>query len=147
MPKTSVLMTILVALAWPVMAADVVLPTWDVREFAEARTIELRTVGDEEGEYWSPVWVVVVDGTVFVRLGRRAADRIKFNATFPDVGVRVGGKQFERVHAEPAARDAERVAAAMAEKYWTDIFVRWLSHPLTLRLVPLAGTPVSGGAE
>ena len=31
---------------------------------------------------------------------------------------------------------AERVAAAMADKYWSDIFVRFFAHPLTLRLKP-----------
>ena len=30
---------------------------------------------------------------------------------------------------------AEKVGAAMADKYWSDIFVRSASHPLTLRLV------------
>ena len=31
---------------------------------------------------------------------------------------------------------APEVAAAMADKYWSDIFIRWFPHPLTLRLVP-----------
>ncbi len=111
-------------------------PVWDPAEFAGANTIELRTVSNEEGEYWFPVWVVVIDDSVFVRLGTRAAERIKFNTLFPDVGVRVGDKEFNRVHAEPASEYAVRVAGAMADKYWTDIFIRWLEHPLTLELVP-----------
>jgi len=31
---------------------------------------------------------------------------------------------------------ASQVDAAMADKHWSDVFVRWLDHPLTLRLVP-----------
>ena len=31
---------------------------------------------------------------------------------------------------------AEKVAAAMGDKYWSDVFVRFFSHPLTLRLAP-----------
>jgi hypothetical protein len=33
---------------------------------------------------------------------------------------------------------ADAVAQAMADKYWSDVFVRFFSHPLTLRLVPPA---------
>jgi len=115
-------------------------PAWVPKEFAAMNTIELRTTSDEDGDYWFPVWVVVIDDAVFVRLGSRAAERIKFNAKFPDVGVRIGDKQFERVHAEPAPEYAVRIAGAMASKYWTDIFVRWLDHPLTLELVPARGS-------
>lgn len=114
---------------------------WDPAAFASAQTIEIRTIGDDEGEYWFPVWVVVIEERVFVRLGTKAADRIKFNTMFPDVGVRVGETQFNRVHAKPATAFAERVEQAMADKYWTDIFVRWFAHPLTAELVPLSGTP------
>lgn len=140
MSKVSTLSAVL-ALVAVAAAAEPQGPAWVVQEFAAAETIELRTVGDEEGEYWFPVWAVVVDDRVFVRLGQRAADRVKFNAMFPDVGVRVGDKQFNRVHAEPAPEYAAQVATAMAEKYWSDIFIRWFSHPLTAELVPLAGTP------
>lgn len=121
-------------------------PEWVPAEFAAANTIELRTIGSGEDPYWSPVWVVVIDDAVYVRLGSRAAERIKFNTSFPDIGVRLGDKQFDRVHAQPAADYAVRVAGAMADKYWTDIFVRWLDHPLTLELVPAAvPAPVAPG--
>lgn len=109
---------------------------WDPEAFEEASQIELRTITPEEGEYWFPVWVVVVDGSVYVRLGSRAAERIRMNAKFPEVGVRLGNQQFDRVIAEPAADYSERVAAAMGDKYWSDLLIRWLSHPLTLELVP-----------
>lgn len=109
---------------------------WDAKLFDQASQVELRTITPGEGEYWFPVWVVVIDGAVYVRLGSRAAERIRLNDKFPEIGVRLGTQQFDRVIAEPAADYAERVNSAMADKYWTDIFVRYLSHPLTLELVP-----------
>jgi hypothetical protein len=29
---------------------------------------------------------------------------------------------------------AEKVAAAIAQKYWSDVVIRWFPHPLTVRL-------------
>jgi len=43
------------------------------------------------------------------------------------------------VRAVPAPDYAERVAKAMAAKYWSDLIVHHFSHPLTLRLVPEPG--------
>jgi hypothetical protein len=31
---------------------------------------------------------------------------------------------------------ADRVAVAMGEKYWSDVFVHYFPHPLTMRLEP-----------
>lgn len=133
----------------PVGAMGGTIEDWDPRMFSESETIEIRTISNEEGEYWFPVWVVVIEDKVFVRLGSRAAERIKFNRTFPDIGVRVGDLEFERVHAEPASTYVERVAGAMADKYWSDLFIRWLAHPLTLELRPAKSTgkkPAASGA-
>ena len=117
-------------LAAPSAAAE-----WTPRAYAGASTIELRTVAAGEGEHWFPVWVVVVDDQVYVRLGPRAAGRVDKNQTAPYVGVRILGQQFERVRGVPAPDDAARVAKAMAAKYWGDLIVHHLSHPLTLRLI------------
>ena len=121
-------------LATPSAAAE-----WTPRAYAGASTIELRTVAAGEGEHWFPVWVVVIDDQVYVRLGPRAAGRIEKNQAAPYVGVRILGQQFERVRAVPAPDYAERVAKAMAAKYWSDLIVHHFSHPLTLRLVPEPG--------
>src|SRR5438067_13411973 len=118
-------------LAAPSAAAE-----WTPRAYAGASTIELRTVAPGEGEHWFPVWVVVIDDQVCVRLGPRAAGRIEKNQAAPFVGVRILGQQFERVRAEPAPDYAARVAKAMAAKYWSDLVVHHFSHPLTLRLAP-----------
>jgi len=82
------------------------------------------------------VWLVVLDGQLYVRLGDRAARRVEENETEPVLGVRIAGQQFDRVVGEPAPEKADAVAAAMAEKYWSDVFVRFFDHPLTLRLTP-----------
>jgi hypothetical protein len=110
--------------------------SWTPREWATASTIELRTKCPGEAEHWFPVWVVVLDDQVYVRLGTRAANRIACNETSPYLGVRIGGQQFDRVQGVPVPGDAGRVAQAMAAKYWSDLIVHYMSHPLTLRLVP-----------
>jgi len=108
---------------------------WDPEAFRNEETLEFLTVGAAEGEHWSPVWLVVLDGQVYIRLGSRAAGRIEGNTTAPYLGVKIAGEQFARVRADPAPDMAEPVAAAMADKYWSDLFVRYFSHPLTMRLV------------
>ncbi len=115
--------------ATSVLGAD-----WDANAFKEAETIDLRTIGAEEGEYWFPVWVVVIDDQVFVRLGSRAAERIRANQTGAEIAIRVNDRLFDKVQTQDAADYVDRVADAMAEKYWSDIFVRYFSHPMTLRL-------------
>ena len=109
---------------------------WDPAAFAKEDTLKLRTTGPEEGAYWFPVWLVVIDGQVYVRLGTRAAGRVEHNTTAPILGVEVAGQHFDRIQGVPAPDYADRVAKAMADKYTSDIFVHWFSHPLTLRLVP-----------
>lgn len=132
-PTTMSIVCVLVAM----LAAAVALPAgWQPAEIAKQNTIKLRTTGPQEGEHWFPVWVVVLDDQVYVRLGSRAATRAEQNTTAPYLGVEVGGQRFDKVRAVPAPESAERVGAAMASKYWSDILVRYMSHPLTLRLVP-----------
>src|SRR2546427_10566990 len=109
---------------------------WKPRTYASESTLELRTTAPGEGDHWFPVWLVVLDDQVYVRLGTRAAGRIERNTTKPYVGVRVAGQQFDRIKAEPAPEHVEPVARAMAAKYWSDVVVRHMDHPLTMRLVP-----------
>jgi hypothetical protein len=113
-----------------------VVPQWDPAAFRDLDTLQFLTVGPEEGPHWSTVWLVVIDGQVYVRLGSRAAGRMQRNTTAPFVAVRIGGREYERVRAEEAKEMITRVAAAMADKYPSDLFVRYVSHPLTMRLVP-----------
>jgi hypothetical protein len=125
-------MALLLALLTPVgaMAAD---PEWTPDRWRDEDTLQLHTV-DAEGPYDFPVWLVVLDGDLYVRLGSRAARRVEGSTTWPALGVDVGGRHFARVQAESVPAMAEAVNEAMAEKYWSDVFIRFFSHPLTLRL-------------
>jgi len=116
-------------------AAPLAAAEWKPRAWAGESTLQLRTTGPAEGEHWFPVWLVVIDDQVYVRLGSHAANRIARNQTAPYVGVRIAGQEFPHVGTEPAPEQVERVARAMAAKYWSDVIVRRLHHPLTLRLV------------
>ena len=117
---------------------------WRPQDWAEKSTVQLRTTAPGEMPHWFPVWLVVLDGQLYVRLGKRAASRIVHNATAPYVGVRIAGEEFPRVTAHPAPEAAGRVAKAMAAKYWTDVLVRHFSHPLTVLLILEPAAPAAG---
>lgn len=120
---------------------------WDPAAWQDEDTIELRTQAPGEEPHWFKVWLVVLDGQVYVRLGTRAAERVESNETKPVLAVRIAGRQFDRVIGEPAPERADEVAAAMADKYWTDVVVRYFAHPLTLRLTPEAAAQGSAPAQ
>ena len=109
---------------------------WKPASWAGADTIDLRTTAPGEGEHWFPVWVVVIDDQVYVRLGTRAASRVEKNTTAPYLGVKIAGQEFDRVKGVPAPDYVGKVAEAMHGKYWSDVLVQYMSHPMTLRLVP-----------
>ena len=120
---------------------------WNPPAFAREDTVSLRTICPGEGEYWFPVWLVVIDDQVYVRLGRRAAERVGCNQTAPHLAVEIAGQRFDRVRAEAAPDEAERVGQGMADKYTSDLFIRWLPHPLILRLVPEQGATPPNTAQ
>jgi hypothetical protein len=124
------LVLVLVVAARRVPAAE-----WTPQAWVDEGTLEVRTIGPDEGEHWFPVWLVVLDGELYVRLGSRAVGRIEKNTAAPYVGVRVAGQQFDRVRADPAPDKVAPVAQAMGEKYWSDLLIRYFPHPMTLRLV------------
>jgi len=103
--------------------------SWDPQTLARESTLEFLTVGPQEGEHWSRVWVVEVDDQLYVRLGRRAATRFQKNTTAPFVKMRISDHEFDHVRADPAPEMAERGAAAMAAKYWSDLLIRFARHP------------------
>jgi hypothetical protein len=111
-------------------------PAWTPADWKDEDTVELRTTAAGEEPHWFKVWVAVVDGQLYVRLGRRAVDRIDGNTAKPVVGVRIAGKEFDRVRGTAAPETAERVAEEIARKYWSDVLIRHVAHPLTLRLEP-----------
>lgn len=109
---------------------------WDPSGFKGESTLDFLTISPDDGEHWSRVWLVVIDDQVYIRLGSRAAARMEGNTRAPIVSIRIGKQEFADVDAIPAPEMADAVAAKMAEKYTSDIFVRYLSHPLTMRLRP-----------
>jgi len=44
-------------------------------------------------------------------------------------------KQFDKVLLETAPEMVDRVAAAMAQKYWLDLLIKYEEHPCTARLI------------
>ena len=119
-----------------VLRPSAVAATWDPDAFAREDIVRLCTVGPEEGEYCFPVWLVVIDGRVYVRLGSRAADRVEKNTRKPYLKIEIAGQKFEQIRADPVPDMAQRVSRAMADKYTSDLLIRWLPHPLTMRLEP-----------
>ena len=111
-------------------------PRWTPGLWVDEATVELRTQRPGEEPHWFKVWVAVIDDQLYVRLGRRASERIEHNTTGPEIAVRIAGQEFDPVRVENAPQMADRVADELAEKYWSDILVRFMSHPLTMRLVP-----------
>jgi hypothetical protein len=112
---------------------------WTPTAWAGQDTVELRTTDPGEEPHWFKVWLVVLDGQVYVRLGTRAAGRVERNQGGKTIAVRIAGQEFDKVQVVPAPDKAEAVAAEMSDKYWSDVLVHHFSHPLTARLEPEAG--------
>ena len=115
---------------------------WDPKSVAERGTVEFLTVVPDEGEHWSTVWFVVIDDTLYVRLGPRAAGRVGHNTTAPRMKVRFSEDQVYTMRYAQAPEMADQIADAMAEKYWSDFLgepfrkLGLSSPPVMLRLVP-----------
>lgn len=125
---------------------------WEPARWGAEDTVELRTTAPGEEPHWFKVWLVVLDGQLYVRLGGRAAGRVESSETKPVIGVRIAGLEFDDVVGTPVPDMAGQVADAMADKYWSDVLVRFVDHPLTLRIAPRgdqSGAPpaAAGGAD
>jgi hypothetical protein len=130
-----------VAFAAVARAEEQAVPGWDPAAFQDASTIKIMTTEPDVGEHWSNLWVVVIDGQPYVRLGDRAYGRIQKNTTSPYVKLKVADKEFGKVKVEEMPDMKEKVGAAMADKYWLDILIRHESHPMVARLVPESAPP------
>jgi predicted DNA-binding protein (MmcQ/YjbR family) len=130
-----------IALATAARADDKAVPGWDPAVFRDASTIKIMTTEPDVGEHWSNLWVVVIDGQPYVRLGDRSYGRIQKNSTSPYVKLKVADQEFDKVKVEEMPDMKEKVAAAMADKYWMDVLIRHESHPMVARLVPEATPP------
>lgn len=128
--RTVVLWT---AMASTCAAANLV-AGWDPDAFRDQRTLQIMTTGAEEGAHWSRLWLVIIDGQLFVRLDDRTFERVKENLAGQYVMLKIGDRKFNRVRLEAAPDMNSRVAAAMADKYPMDVLIRHESHPMTARL-------------
>ncbi len=128
----------LVAMLFPTLASAAA--SWDLSLFQKESTLQFYTVNASGDEHWSTVWVVVIDGAPYVRLGSASTDRINGNTKAPYVNIKIAGQEFDHVMAQSSPEMRDKVMAAMADKYWMDILVRYTNHPLTMRLVPPAAS-------
>ncbi len=123
------------ALVWLIggegFAAD-----WDGQVFRDESTLEFMTVSPDGEEHWSTVWLVAIDGDVYVNLGKPAAERLRANTRAPFVSVRIAGREFARIRADPAQERQKDVAAAIAAKYWTGFLVPHTAPSQVMRLRP-----------
>lgn len=99
---------------------------WTPGDWIHEETLELGTTAPGEDTYWFKVWLVVIDGDLYVRLGSTAAERVEESTSKPYMRVKIAGVDFPKVEGVPEPDEAERVSKLMAEKYWTDVFVAWL---------------------
>ena len=129
------------ALVSAASAADPAVPGWDPSAFNDASVIQIMTTEPDVGEHWSKLWVVVIDDQPYVRLGSRSYGRVQRNTTSPYVKLKVGDQEFERVKLEELPDMKDKVAAAMADKYFMDKLIRFENHPMVARLVPEAVPP------
>jgi predicted DNA-binding protein (MmcQ/YjbR family) len=127
-----------ITLATAARADDKAVPGWDPALFRDASTIKIMTTEPDVGEHWSNLWVVVIDGQPYVRLGDRSYGRVQKNTTSPYVKLKVDDNEFDKVKVEEMPDMKDKVAAAMADKYWLDVLIRYESHPMVARLVPEA---------
>lgn len=111
---------------------------WTPAAWADEETLEFLTDCPDEGEHWSYVWLVVLDGDVYLRLGSKAGARVDCSRTKPFTSIKVAGQQFDKVEMVDSPEMVERVATAMGDKYWSDIFIGFVPHPYTMKLVPQA---------
>ena len=91
-------------------ADDKAVPRWDPAAFRDASTIKIMTTEPDVGEHWSNLWVVVIDGQPYVRLGDRAYGRIQKNTTSPYVKLKVADWEFDKVKVEEMPDMKEKVA-------------------------------------
>jgi hypothetical protein len=130
-----------IAFAVAARADDKAVPGWDPAVFRDVSTIKIMTTEPDVGEHWSNLWVVVIEGQPYVRFGDRAYGRIQRNTTSPYVKLEVADQKFDKVKVEEMPDMKEKVAAAMADKYWMDLLIRYESHPMVARLIPEATSP------
>src|SRR6516165_12306568 len=94
---------------------------WNPDAFRDQRSLQILTIGADEGAHWSKLWLVVIGGQLLVRLDHRTFERVKENLAGQYVMLKIGDRKFARVRLEAAPYMSRKVAAAMADKYPMDV--------------------------
>ena len=138
--QTNLKLAVATVVAWTAIAgacaAANLVAGWDPGAFRDQRTLQIMTTDAYEGAHWSKLWLVVIDGQLFVRLDGRTFERVKENLAGQYVMLKIGHRKFDRVRLEAAPDMSSKVGAAMADKYPMDVLIRHESHPMTARLIP-----------
>jgi hypothetical protein len=122
-------------------AADTPASGWNPSAFQGESTLQIMTTEPDVGEHWSKLWLVVIDNQLYVRLGDRSYGRVQRNTTTPYLKLKVAGQEFDKVKLEEMPDMKDKVAVAMADKYFMDILIRHESHPMVARLTPETAPP------
>jgi len=134
---------LLIAIVTTVRADSEAVPGWSPDTWADLSTMQIMTTSPEGEEHWSTLWLVVIDHKLYARLGTRSYGRIQTNKTIPWVKLKIDDKQFDKVLVENAPEMKDKVATAMAQKYWLDMLVRYSEHPCTARLIAQPTAPAA----
>src|SRR5262249_2491817 len=83
---------------------------WKPSAWTDESTVSLRTTDPGDQPHWSPVWLGVIDGPLYVRLGAPAAGPLRPKTSKPVVGGRLAGREvrLERGAVRPALQTEGR---------------------------------------
>jgi hypothetical protein len=134
--RPAVLLRLAATAAWMISGSSLALAAeWNVASFTDESTLEFRTA-HAEGDHWSTVWFVELDGEIYLNLGDRAVERLRTNTAAPLVSIRVDDVEYEKIRVEAAQDRQPEVAQAMADKYWTGFLIPHRRPSTVMRLKP-----------
>ncbi|MFT4572074.1 MAG: hypothetical protein ACI8TX_000706 [Hyphomicrobiaceae bacterium] len=114
-----------VLLASPAVSASA---EWNPEAWGDTKTLEYLTDCPGEGEHWSPVWLVVEQGQLYISLGSKAADRVACSTLAPYTSIKIEGERYDRIELVPETQLAATIEQARWDKYWTNIFAGYFDH-------------------
>ena len=73
----------------------------DGEAVTDASTREVLTVDQNAQEHWSKVWLVVMNGQLYLSLGTRSGARVEGNTKKPFVSIKSAEHRFDNVRVLP----------------------------------------------
>ncbi len=120
--------SIIAAVCVLLLSATSAFAEWRPADWADTSTLEFLTDCPDEGEKWSPVWLVVLDGEMYISLGSKAASRLACSRTAPKTSIKIEGELYEDVTLVPETALAQAIEDARWDKYWTNVLVGYFHH-------------------